>query len=873
MADGRISIDVGFDDKDAQKELVKLSKEIAKTQAQIAKTSTSHNGIAESLREAQKEAIAAYTEVERLEKALETSKARTSTSYRGSINAVEFAEEIENQKKLSAELDAQKAILAQKEKAAQAIETKDAAIVGKLKEQTAQLEQQRQQQADINLQLAQQSAEALPRVQEASAKAADSVDGVARKSVSVWSQMHDAAQNAINGINVGLKKSLKIMLRYGFGIRSTFILIRRLRTAIVSGVKEYAEQDAATKASIDGLKASIQSLKGTFVSGIAAPIFNAVAPALQKLVNWCATGVEAVSAFFAILGGKNTYKRAVVGVSSVASAVSDVGTAAKEVSRYMSGLDELKTWEDNRTAASSGAGASSGGSGGGVSWEDVPINEDGWAARAAKGILAVKDAVKEVYDFISEKVSSLWNGFDKKYNISEKLKGMIESAKRTLKSIFKDWKLFGGDKTLLELIWDELKDKWEPIDQWLGKAVDGGQTGNPVLKKEWTAPDGKTYRQYSDGSIEVKNANGQWTQTQAPATGDKTSGWMADLYNWLFGNNGKTVDITAKVTKVEDGIPKKKKMISGFASTVISWVEKLNEKKKIMDFQARLTTWKDALRTKVVDFLARLTTWRDALPGKILDFIARLKTWKDSLPEKVLDFRARLNTWTDALKDKSIGFRATLNNWVRSSQWINGGDAWNSIAMRAKFTSWTNALPSVPKIEAQAIIKNAVTSRAKGGAFFGGAWHDIPQYASGGTPHGSLFIAGEAGAELVGHIGGRTEVLNGSQIAASISAGVARAIAGARFRVEGFAGVTPDMIPSIARGTVVPPQLIEASASLDEIKAAISSLAARLGNDGGNRQYEFTAQINRRILFDEMIEEARMRRATSGENPFSLARV
>ena len=56
-----------------------------------------------------------------------------------------------------------------------------------------------------------------------------------------------------------------------------------------------------------------------------------------------------------------------------------------------------------------------------------------------------------------------------------------------------------------------------------------------------------------------------------------------------------------------------------------------------------------------------------------------------------------------------------------------------------------------------------------GGAFYGGSWHNIKQYANGGMPsHGSMFIAGERGAEIVGNINGRTEVLNQSQIASTI---------------------------------------------------------------------------------------------------------
>ena len=67
--------------------------------------------------------------------------------------------------------------------------------------------------------------------------------------------------------------------------------------------------------------------------------------------------------------------------------------------------------------------------------------------------------------------------------------------------------------------------------------------------------------------------------------------------------------------------------------------------------------------------------------------------------------------------------------------------------------------------------------KAEGGAFYGGSWHNIQQYANGGSPsHGSMFVAGEAGAELVGHINGRTEVLNQSQIASAIYSAVVSAM-------------------------------------------------------------------------------------------------
>lgn len=68
--------------------------------------------------------------------------------------------------------------------------------------------------------------------------------------------------------------------------------------------------------------------------------------------------------------------------------------------------------------------------------------------------------------------------------------------------------------------------------------------------------------------------------------------------------------------------------------------------------------------------------------------------------------------------------------------------------------------------------------RALGGVYANGTWSGIPQYA-GGTmnAHGSLFLAGEAGPEVVGHVGGRTEVLNKSQLASAMYSAVQAAMA------------------------------------------------------------------------------------------------
>ena len=68
--------------------------------------------------------------------------------------------------------------------------------------------------------------------------------------------------------------------------------------------------------------------------------------------------------------------------------------------------------------------------------------------------------------------------------------------------------------------------------------------------------------------------------------------------------------------------------------------------------------------------------------------------------------------------------------------------------------------------------------KAEGGMYKGGNWHPIQAYAGGGLPNqGQLFLAREAGPELVGNLGSTgTAVMNNDQIVASVSNGVTNGV-------------------------------------------------------------------------------------------------
>ena len=135
---------------------------------------------------------------------------------------------------------------------------------------------------------------------------------------------------------------------------------------------------------------------------------------------------------------------------------------------------------------------------------------------------------------------------------------------------------------------------------------------------------------------------------------------------------------------------------------------------------------------------------------------------------------------------------------------------------------------------------------------------DIPKYASGGSPHGTAFIAGENGPEIVGHIGGRTEVLNKSQLASTmysavvngmgeiggrIGAAIVTKIAeGSNAQVAALNTISNQIAyvaPAMASGTIVPYAITKADltelaqsieASHDEMQSAMIQAILQAAN-------------------------------------------
>lgn len=327
-----VEIDAG----QAAKELDKLQRDMDRIKKNMESGEAKRAPIVEQLKQAQDEAIQAYNEVEKLKSALAESEAKTAIT--ANVGPQTWIEETQRQAEIKAQLAEQEKILSAKEKAAQRLEAQDAKIVDKLKQQTAELEEQKK------------------RAGELTQTITDASKGADIKAVMAGAQQ-------------SIKSGIKNLLKYGIGIRSLFVLFRKLKEYTVDAVKAYAENDPETQKSINDLKASLQGLKGSWGAAF-APILNAVIPVLQTLVGWLTKAVNAIAAFFAALSGKGTFKRAITDTGKLRDNLSSGAGAAKEMKKQLMGIDTLTIAQD-----SSSGGGGGGGSGSGLEYEDVQISD------------------------------------------------------------------------------------------------------------------------------------------------------------------------------------------------------------------------------------------------------------------------------------------------------------------------------------------------------------------------------------------------------------------------------------------------------------------------------------------------------------------
>lgn len=194
-------------------------------------------------------------------------------------------------------------------------------------------------------------------------------------------------KSSSGAVSTGFSKILK----YGFGIRSMYVLFRRLRSAIKDSFTELQKSGAyyqTTNANIQALSNSLSTLKYQFGAAF-EPIFNTVAPALQTLINYLVTVMNTISAFIAKLTGKSTYSKAVASTAEIASNTGSAASSAAELNKQLQGFDERNNLDLDSGSSGGGGGGSSSDSG------DVTYVEE-----------SVENALTSFWDSLSDAITS-----------------------------------------------------------------------------------------------------------------------------------------------------------------------------------------------------------------------------------------------------------------------------------------------------------------------------------------------------------------------------------------------------------------------------------------------------------------------------------
>lgn len=294
------------------------------------------------------------------------------------------------------------------------------------------------------------------KLEKSNEKIADS----GKKAANSLKETGSAAGNAKNGIMT--------LLKYGLGIRSLFVLFNKLRSAVVAGMSNLAQESGSTNSAISMLWGSLERLKNSLATAF-APILTAIAPILSKFIDMLSTAATYVSMFFSMLSGQKTYTRALSVQKDYAASLSDTASSAEDVAdatndaadaadaaaeateKYLSPLDDLNKMDSKSDSGSGGGGGKSPGAGGGGGGTgSAPMFTEEQIPNAfLDNLQKVFDLLKKIKDLF---MSGFWDGLgDYKPQLAE-LKKDFASIKKNLAEIFTDPEVVGAAKRFAESV-------------------------------------------------------------------------------------------------------------------------------------------------------------------------------------------------------------------------------------------------------------------------------------------------------------------------------------------------------------------------------------------------------------------------------------
>ena len=576
----------------------------------------------------------------------------------------------------------------------------------------------------------------------------------------------------INSVGAAFKRVL-----FYRAIRS---LIRKIGEAFKYGTNNlYAWSQAVDgrfAASMDRITTAFNYFKNSLGAAV-APIINALAPAIDYLIDKIVSLLNVINQLFAKLTGATYWTKANKVAAQYADNASAAGSAAKEALRYLAPFDELNVLPSNN-------GGGGGGGGGGA---------------VDSGLFETQEAFSESVTNFVDMLKEAWTNGDWE-GVGQFLGGKINQLIEDI-----DW---GGIGTnvgkFVNALWGTQYWTLDTINFTNLGARIAEFLNNAISHIDWDIAGRLPVKKLTSIIDTVLGflGNLDWSQI-GTAISSYVTGAFSEITEWI-----QSKDWNQMGQNLYDNIVEFLESVdwAGVIKSIIRFIGEAAQAANsfaggILDRFTADAIFGDEMWTNLKTKFA--TGWNNFIDslmdnkyvGNILDFFGiDLSGAKLEIPvtATITDrkigagFDSTIYGMTSQFSYRALasGYDPTIYGMTSQFRYRNFSgsyvDTVYGMTSQFRYKSVASNFPStitgMTASFSSAIIGgvkyNSIMARAGGGAFYGGSWHDIPQYASGTLNAGSIFVAGEAGPEIVGHINGRTEVLNASQIASAIAAGV-----------------------------------------------------------------------------------------------------